>query len=328
MRKILHISHSQDMDGKVPPMLTKLLNPDCEVEVLLLSNKDMNTGVINKLREIIKVMENDDDKVPYSEIIVTDLGLGEEAFDVVAEMVNFIPLGFYDHHIDSINNAKRYDSPSWAQIDSTVSATFIYGIDLAFQLKIMDSIHIDAFRYHEFIKNVSDYDTFAFKDNNNANAERLNILLDIAGDSRFEKCMANYLTSVAEVMGIDEDLAVVDYIIRDRQKFIDYAEKISKVVTINDRKCVIVFTDRFGYVSELGYQICDKHPEIDLLMAINPTNTNVQLRARKKETDLYNFAKSFGGGGHEFSAGFQFSMETYLPILKMWNETKNYLIER
>lgn len=324
MRKILHVSHKQDMDGKVAPMLTKLLNPACEVEVLLLSNKDMNTGVVNEINGILEVMRMGD--VAYDEIIITDLGINAEAFDIVAGAANYIPISFYDHHIDSIKNAKRYDGYGWIHVDHTVSATFIYAIEMAYKLRI--NTHISTERYHEIIKNVSDYDTFEFKDNNNFNAERLNILLNIAGDDVFEQCLCDYLTGKSALMGLEKDLALVDYIINDRQRYIDYIEKTAKVVRIYGRKCVVAFTDRFDYVSELGYQLCLNHQEIDLLMAVNPTNTNVQLRARKPSAMLYEFAQAFGGGGHEFAAGFPFAMDIYINILNSWKESEEYLVTR
>lgn len=325
MKKILHISHSQDMDGKVPPMLTKIFNPDCEVEVLLLSNKDMHIGVINKLNEIMETMEQGNiDGI--DEIIITDLGLNAEAFDVVAKTAQFIPLNFYDHHMGSLLNEESYKDASWIHVDITVSATKLYATHL--YEKCIVQAFVDTDRFKIIVDAVSDYDTFEFKRNNNDYAERLNILLNIAGDKIFENCLDMYLSGASDIMGLEKHLSVVDYVIDDRQRFIDYIENTSKIVTIKDRKCVIVFTDQFKYVSELGYQICEKHKEIDLLMAINPSNTTVQLRARKSSANLHIFAEEFGGGGHPLAAGFPFNMQFYASILLLWDASNEYLVTK
>lgn len=325
MNKILHISHSQDLDGKVAPMLTKLLYGNHEVEILLLSNADMNNGIITKMKSIIDEIASGS-PMPYEKIIITDLGIDTETFDFIALLQPSIPIQFYDHHIDSIKNATRYNNiDSWIHVDDAVSATFIYGIDMATQLKPL-SVSLSA--YYEILKNVSDYDTFKFKDNGNIDAERLNILLNIVGDSKFEKNLIDYMIGESCSMGSERDLAIVNYIIDNRQNFIDHIEMTAKVVSIHGRKCVISFTDQINYVSELGYQICKKHPEIDLFMVINPDNANVQLRARKESANLYEFAQAFGGGGHKFSAGFPFSMDIYNTILREWKKSNEYLMSR
>jgi nanoRNase/pAp phosphatase (c-di-AMP/oligoRNAs hydrolase) len=65
-----------------------------------------------------------------------------------------------------------------------------------------------------------------------------------------------------------------------------------------------------------------------MLMAINPSNSAVQLRARKSSVALHKFAEKFGGGGHPLAAGFPFKMETYLFILGLWEASNEYLVAK
>ena len=310
-RKILHISHIQDLDGKMAPILTKILYPSHEIEVLLLNNSEMNKVIIDKLN----TCESD----VYEKIIITDLGINEEAFDLVANLQQKLNISFYDHHINSINNCKRHAFPKWAYVTDIYSATLIY---------VLYHNHSQYFneRMHLLAINVSDYDTFKFKENNNKDAERLNVFFSICSFEEFERYVIDYITHKTDYIYQEGKAAVLDYIFENRQRFIDEVQKTAKIIDFYGRKCAVSFTDHFDYVSELGYQICVKHPEIDIFMSVNPSNPNVQLRSRKEEANLYELAKSLGGGGHAFAAGFPFKMDVYIDILKLWTESNEYLM--
>ena len=67
----------------------------------------------------------------------------------------------------------------------------------------------------------------------------------------------------------------------------------------------IVFADRF--ISELGNQLCELHPEIDFVAIIDIANQKVSYRTIRDDINLGVFAQHYGGGGHPKAAGSQFT---------------------
>jgi oligoribonuclease NrnB/cAMP/cGMP phosphodiesterase (DHH superfamily) len=310
-KKILHISHVKDLDGKICPMMTRLLlSGDYMVVTTLLDNDQMDTCIVSELSASY---------YDYDLIIITDLGVSEDTFDFLADLVHSknAPIHFFDHHINSVENAAKYSGESWIHVDTTISAALIY---CRFLYDDSKEVKWSSYSYQSKIDtglrlsnvavNVSDYDTFAFKDNGNTEAERLNILLGICGDDLFEEGFRKYVSGCSNEIGREEDLAIVNYILKDRQRYIDRYQNLD-IVKILGRRCVVVFTDRPEYVSELGYQICKCHADVDLLVAVNFRDKAVQIRSRKESAKLYDFAKHFGGGGHKFSGGFPLTIDIY-----------------
>jgi nanoRNase/pAp phosphatase (c-di-AMP/oligoRNAs hydrolase) len=77
------------------------------------------------------------------------------------------------------------------------------------------------------------------------------------------------------------------------------------VMTLCGRSAMIVFADRF--VSELGNTLCEKYPEYDLAVIIDPGACKVSYRTIKDDVDVGKIATLFSGGGHPKSAGHIFN---------------------
>jgi len=170
---------------------------------------------------------------------------------------------------------------------------------------------VDDYVWHpllDFALTVQSYDTWDWARTGDQAAKDLNDLFWLIGRDRFlDRFVADPTVTLT-----DSERMLLS-IERDR---ID-AYKAAKlrqltVMQIGAHTVGIVFADR--YQSELGNHIVTERPDLDFVAMIDPARS-VSYRSADGRTHVGNFAKSYGGGGHEHAAGSQVSDEMRAAII-------------
>ena len=185
---------------------------------------------------------------------------------------------------------------------------------------------IDISKINLFVELVRLRDTWEWKTAGSSQGEAandLNALFEIYGIKKFIDMMVDRINdkSVTTLM-TKEDRTILDIEKLRKQRYIR-----GKANTMTIRKCGdytigIVFTDR--YVSETGSYLLERYsgkkskdgstedPCIDIAAMImfssdlkKQHHIEVSLRSNRPEVHVGEFAAKFGGGGHQYAAGFQ-----------------------
>ena len=96
-------------------------------------------------------------------------------------------------------------------------------------------------------------------------------------------------------------------------RYLKYKEKGMKSFLISGFKVGIVFAA--NYYSELGNYLSEAHPELDLIAIINDCE-KISYRTTRDDVKCSEFAKLFGGGGHQKASGSTMAEEDRNTIIE------------
>lgn len=142
---------------------------------------------------------------------------------------------------------------------------------------------------------------------------------------------ANDLNKLFSIVGIDSYIDKYSKLF-DKEELFDSNDKYlielrtkeeTDLIELSDKSLIIREKDgyKFGIVfgnkffSIIGNTLCKRHLDIDYMMLIDVLNQSVSLRSIK--VDVSKIAKSYGGGGHEFAAGFSLTEDIFKKLLEI-----------
>jgi len=152
----------------------------------------------------------------------------------------------------------------------------------------------------DFVELVRRWDTWEWKNvYNDLQPKKLNDLLHVYGPYRFDDTMVKNMLLKEPPISPIEDFVIQLEDERNNKYMTNKAKELIKY-QYKDMTFGIVYADRC--ISELGNMICEQNPDIDMAVLIDPARS-ISLRTTKNMS-CSDIAKSFGGGGHKFAAGF------------------------
>ena len=171
---------------------------------------------------------------------------------------------------------------------------------------------------------VRDYDTWRWKElgEEGVVCKQVNDLFHIYGREKFIDWAINQIQGIDYVSPLQTfpSFSVTDKaLLEQKQREIDiYVEaKNKQLVEKFDQfghTYGVVFADRF--VSELGNQLSELHPELDYIAMIDISHGTVSYRTTSENIDLGGeIAHSHGGGGHRKAAGSQFDISVVRDLV-------------
>lgn len=306
--KVKLFSHT-DLDGVGCVVVAKHAFSDLDFEML---NYDEIDGRISQFIEEGKYNE-------YDLIFITDISVKEQVAQKI-DMVNSISHSWVllDHHPTALG-LNKYD---WATVNPIQFSRYdeqeekSSGTSMLHQYLIANDM-LDFSYVNErdlaldiFVEYVRQYDTWEWNTKyNHIEPKKLNDLYYIIGREEF----------------IDRFSVDPNPTFTETEKLILELEqqRIDKYVESNEEKMVfknvlghgagIVFADK--YHSELGNIISKNHPEIDMVVIVNPASSAMSFRTVKDNINLGEVAKHWGGGGHPMAAGAPISKEKMEKIM-------------
>ena len=281
-----------DLDGVGCEILGKLAFGE-NINIERCNYENINDNVKKSLKDANK----------YDKIFITDISVNKEVADELNNISNKVVL--LDHH----KTALWLNEYSYATVqteDETVGK--LCGTYLFYEyLKKNHEEFNDTHALKLFVDYVRMYDTWEWKDKyNNIFPKRLNDLMYMDGFHEFIDKMIYRLGNNYPIFD-DKDILKLDI----EQKNIDsYVVQKNKTLIVNDNlfpgyTVGITFADK--YISELGNELCELHPDLDFIVLINIDLLTVSYRT-VKDIDLSDIAKKYGGGGHPKASGSRFDI--------------------
>jgi oligoribonuclease NrnB/cAMP/cGMP phosphodiesterase (DHH superfamily) len=256
----------------------------------------------------------------YNHVFITDISVNSE----VAELIDRIPTtenNFYliDHHA----TAEWLNRYPWASVNSTEKLNIYHGPRDSIGIKSSGTSLFHAyllekgllktdFRLCEFVETVRRYDTWEWKTiyNSEFGPKELNDLLSIIGCDRFVK----RFSANPWPMFDNTELLLLELEAEKIQRYIDTKERHIISRKIDGFYAGVVFAEQ--YISQLGNELAERHPEYDFIVIINAGTATVSYRGMK-DIHLGEFAKRYKGGGHRQSAGSPISYYDLYKIINM-----------
>lgn len=248
----------------------------------------------------------------YEMIILTDVSINKENAEKVKESdMNVLLL---DHHptalwLNEYPFAKVFieDTDGTKTCGTQLFASFLYQSmeedkDFHKGRKMFEMVTNKVL--WKFVKLVTYWDTWQWKEENILEAKELNMLFDIYGLEEFSKLIKKKFENY-ELYGDDSSFfgMAERHVLKLRQREIDdlfkKKNKSLKKTKFEGYNVGVIFCDRF--YSEIGNRICKENSDIDFVVMLQDHTTS--LRGIDK-VNLGDIAKKYGGGGHNNAAGF------------------------
>lgn len=285
-----------DLDGVACAIVARLFLEEIDVEYCT------NSSIDKKLEDFLKERIND-----YKYILITDLPISKEVAEKIQEKYKE-KVRLLDHH----STEKSIGEYEWAEVKVNTGEYLHCGAELLYQY-LLGVTHRKSLLIHErFVELVRLYDTWEWEKVGNLEARELNYLLSFEGIFRFAEEMEKKLSQ--QLIFTEQDKQVIEILQENKEQYIKRKSKQIISIEAKGYKIGVIFGEQ--YISELGNDLADMHPELDLIAIF--TGRKISLRSNKADINLGEWSKEhFGGGGHAQSAGMMIEDEKLTQIAQL-----------
>lgn len=291
--KVLVISHEDDIDGLGGVILGYLAFRD--IDYMLIHVKEQT--------EIVDFIKNSN----YEKVFITDLGLEDKIADEINELgMNIL---HFDHHETNVY-ASKY---AFSTVEIQRNGISTCGTELFYLYLKENNLLKDNALIKRFVEDTRAYDNWDWVKNNNVEANDLNKLFSIVGIDTYISKMVDKLRNNNKDIFDETDKYLIELNTQEENKLIELSDKSLIIREKDGLKFGIVFGNKF--LSIIGNTLCNRHPELDYMLLIDPLEKKVSLRSVR--IDVSKVAESYGGGGHKYAAGFSLNEEKFKSLLKI-----------
>lgn len=291
--KVLVISHEDDIDGLGGVILGYLAFKD--IDYMLIHVKEQT--------EIVDFVKNSN----YEKVFITDLGLEDKIADEINELgMNIL---HFDHHETNVY-ASKY---AFSTVEIQRNEISTCGTELFYLYLKENNLLKDNALIKRFVEDTRAYDTWDWVKNNNVEANDLNKLFSIVGIDTYISKMVDKLRNNNKDIFDETDKYLIELNTQEETELIELSDKSLIIREKDGFKFGIVFGNKF--LSIIGNTLCNRHPELDYMLLIDPLEKKVSLRSVR--IDVSKVAESYGGGGHKYAAGFSLNEEKFKSLLKI-----------
>ena len=291
--KVLVISHEDDIDGLGGVILGYLAFKD--IDYMLIHVKEQT--------EIVDFVKNSN----YEKVFITDLGLEDKIADEINELG--MDILHFDHHETNVY-ASKY---AFSTVEIQRNGISTCGTELFYLYLKENNLLKDNALIKRFVEDTRAYDTWDWVKNNNVEANDLNKLFGIVGIDTYISKMVDKLRNNNKDIFDETDKYLIELNTQEENKLIELSDKSLIIREKDGLKFGIVFGNKF--LSIIGNTLCNRHPELDYMLLIDPLEMKVSLRSVR--IDVSKVAESYGGGGHKYAAGFSLNEEKFKSLLKI-----------
>lgn len=285
-----------DLDGVACSIVARLFLEDIDVEYCTNSNID------KKLEEFLQEKIND-----YKYILITDLPISKEIAEKIKDNYKE-KVRLLDHH----STEKSIGEYKWAEVKVNTGKYLHCGAELLYHYLLGLADEESPLIYEQFVELVRLYDTWEWEKVGNIDATALNYLLGFEGIFRFAEEMEKKLSQ--QIIFSEQDKQVVEILQENKKQYIKRKSKQILNIQAKGYKIGVIFGEQ--YISELGNDLADMYPELDLIAIF--TGRKVSLRSNKTDINLGEWSKEhFGGGGHAQSAGMMVGNDKLTQIAQL-----------
>jgi oligoribonuclease NrnB/cAMP/cGMP phosphodiesterase (DHH superfamily) len=285
----------------------------------------VNCGNGNDITEKVETFleKHKDDMDKNTEIIFADICPFPETLQML--MNDFDDIKIFDHHKTALDIKDIL--PSAVIVPVNDEGKMECGTSLLYKHFLYDKrpdLTISHSTCCIFVETVRSYDTYEWKETNNMNAKKMQVLFTMLGMDRF---CDNEFVNITNRLPLfrDHELEFIDAKIEYEQKMIDNVTPDNVIsLTVRGYKAALFMHNGSTNISELGYQFLGKYPEFDIFVGFSMFKKGTfEFRTRRDDIDLgAEIAKPIGGGGHPKASGAPLTGTIYDDFVKV---LENYL---
>jgi oligoribonuclease NrnB/cAMP/cGMP phosphodiesterase (DHH superfamily) len=293
----LVISHAADIDGMGGAILAKLIHP----------NIDIILSEIGELEHIINDLIINGDFQQYKNIYIVDLPLRGTLPQKINDNSN--PNGVlvhFDHHA-SEDGSSQYE---WSTTTHKIGDFLPSGTSLfyGYLIKQYPNHPLLNQKYTaSLVENIRSYDTWDWAKTNNLVAKDLTDLFIQLKAKHFITHFCNKIhqsanDNIQQVTFDSTERLLIEALKEDIAEHIILCDRSLMKIKMRGYKFGFVITEK--YRSDVGNVLSKKYKdELDGIIIIDFMRKTISLRGSKKDVDLSQIAKAFGGGGQPQAAG-------------------------
>lgn len=255
--------------------------------------------------KVKKLLGNAEILQPEDKIFITDISISKELAKRIEASSLECEIKLFDHHA----TAEPLNKFLWCKVRTTDEEDndLTCGTKMFYDHLVHQYGDLYKDSLCDFVDFVRQWDTWEWKNTGDQGriAKYLNDLLDIRGRYDFINHFVYQFQTEGYCYLDDTDKMLLEIRQREIKEYIQKKSRQMLNPHIAAYSVGIVFADRF--ISELGNQLCELHPEIDFVAIIDIANQKVSYRTIRDDINLGVFAQHYGGGGHPKAAGSQFT---------------------
>jgi len=339
MIKKIGIFHS-DLDGLGCSIVFKAANYYLRENIDYLNfNCNIGSDVANTVDEILKRKDITNQTIWYFADIVPPA----ETLEMLLKN-NFI-VKIYDHHksnkfISSIlPSAVILTEPINGKLESGTSILYEYlKMEEEYRIKSPGKPKINCkdnekMFYNNlisyFVDTVRSYDTFEWKDTNNLDAKKLQILFTLLNPNVFINKYLNKFKNGHTVLFTKTELEFIQARIDNEDSIIsNFTEDRIYPINVKGYKCALIMGPCGVNFSRLGHEFLTKYPSYDFIAQLNLNDMTVGVRTAKDDIDLTcDLDGSISPKGHPKAAGCNLPDEIKTKIVDLISEGFNKIYE-
>lgn len=172
----------------------------------------------------------------------------------------------------------------------------------------------------KLVDTIRSYDTYEWKESNNQDARKLQILFNLLGMERFcNRYIERIKSDKNNELLLSTDLEFIDYKLEFEQRVISQLSEDDFIpLTVNGYRCAFTYSTMGVNVSEYGNQMLEKFKNFDVFIHFSMASGTFSFRAIRDDIDLGSeIARPIGGGGHPKAAGASLDSSLKEIITKM-----------
>jgi oligoribonuclease NrnB/cAMP/cGMP phosphodiesterase (DHH superfamily) len=323
--KVKVFSHN-DLDGVGCGIVAKMAFEEVDVEYC----------GYNDIDDKVKAFIVSEEYELFDQVFITDISVKAEAEALIHELPELArKVKLLDHHA----TATHLNKHDWAFVAPDGINGKNSGTNMLFEYLKMNGlfnrkmIFLDGL--HILTEKIRRYDSWEWKEiYDDQEARSLNDLFWMYGISKFEKTFIDRLKNL-EICIVSEgswikmfsetDIAVLQMDYDKKVSYINRKEKQMIIGRLVGKDVGFVFAEQ--YISELGNELSDRHPELDFIAILDLGSKKVSYRT-VKDIDLgKDVASHFGGGGHPKASGSQIDIDAVKMVIPMIFASK-YLVDQ
>ncbi|MCM1213937.1 MAG: hypothetical protein NC548_05365 [Lachnospiraceae bacterium] len=330
-KRWLHISHL-DLDGYSSTILSEMLTKYVPEGYLYLETANILPNRLNRM--VAEAIENLDS---WDNIIITDLSINQELYDMILNCKQPDKFRIFDHHECTLTDLPWFiqitDQSPLSEGQLTCATELYYNFILHDPIYALIEVSGNPSAMRYFVECVRVYDTYDFWPTRNApaneqvmehvDAPRLNTLFHILEREDFKKYIYTYLGTPPTKDGnppynltqSSKDYPYISAILAlEIAKNARYVETALRRLIKTPFNCDIyrdgkihhlnynigvVFAEKNGPI--IGNTACENNSDIDFCAVVS--NNQISIYTNRKDLNVSQIAKLFGGGGHADAAG-------------------------
>jgi uncharacterized protein len=304
MKKVKLFTHT-DLDGGGCAIVAITRFGKENVDVTYCDYHDVN----QKINEFVF----SDEIGHFDQIFITDISVSEQVaggLDML-HSEGLIDIQLLDHH----ETAEWLNEYEWA----TVSPVHEDGTSSSGTSMLWDFLGGPG-DILDFVEKVRRYDTWEWvKVYNDRTAKQLNDLFYIYGRDKFVESAYERISDKGTFYFTETEELLNKLNEEEIERYLNKCRKLMTTEMIGKYKVGVVFAEQFP--NDVAHTLHQENPELDLIAIVNMSSKKVSFRTERDDVNVGQFAKYFGGGGREQTAGAELD-------LAQFNQIKNIIFNQ